>query len=54
VTYHKRQKTLEAWGGVLLEDVSGRRERFDAVLLNFDHGKLIPIKLLEGKERTGF
>lgn len=54
VTYHKRQKTLEAWGSVLLEDASGRRERFNAVLLNLDQGKLIPIKLLGGKERTGF
>jgi hypothetical protein len=46
----KRQ--IEAWG--LLENVLGKEERFDAVLLKFDHGKLAPVKLLEGKERTGF
>ena len=54
VTYHKRQKTIEAWGAVLLDNVLGKEERFDAVLLKFDHGKLTPVKLLEGKERTGF
>jgi hypothetical protein len=54
VTYHKRQKTIEAWGAVLLENVLGKEERFDAVLLKFDHGKLASVKLLEGKERTGF
>jgi hypothetical protein len=48
----KRQ--IEAWGAVLLENVLGKEERFDAVLLKFDHGKLTPVKLLEGKERTGF
>jgi len=51
---HTRQKTIEAWGGVLLENVLGKEERFDAVLLKFDHGKLTPVKLLEGKERNGF
>ena len=54
ITYHKRQKTIEAWYGVVLEDGSGKQERFDAVLLKIDHGTLIPIKHLEGKVRTAF
>ena len=52
VTYHKKQKTIEGWGDVRLEDGSGKQEHFDAVLLKFDSGTLTPIKLLKGKERT--
>jgi hypothetical protein len=54
VTYHKRQKTIEARIGVVLEDGSGKQERFDAVLLKIENGTLTPIKLLEDKERSAF
>jgi hypothetical protein len=54
VTYHKKQKTIEVWGNARLEDGSGREETFDAVLLKLDHGRLMPIKLLTGKEHTAF
>ena len=53
VTYHKRQKTIEARIGVVLEDGSGKQERFDAVL-KIENGTLTPIKLLEDKERSAF
>jgi hypothetical protein len=54
VTYHKRQKTIEARIGVVLEDGSGKQDRFDAVLLKIENGTLTPIKLLEDKERSAF
>jgi hypothetical protein len=54
VTYHKRQKTIEARIGVVLENGSGKDERFDAVLLKIENGTLTPIKLLEDKERSAF
>jgi hypothetical protein len=54
VTYHKRQKTIEARYGVVLEDGSGKQERFEAVLLKIENGTLTPIKLLEDKERSAF
>jgi len=54
VTYHKWQKTIEAWGDVRLRDGTGKQEHFDAVLLKIDHGTLTPIKLLTGKERSVF
>ena len=54
VTYRKRQKTLEAWGDVQLEEGSGKREHFDAALFKLDVGTLALIKLLAIKERTPF
>ena len=54
VTYHKKQKTIEAWGNVRLQNGTGKQERFDAVLLKIDRGTLTPIKLLSGKEHTAF
>jgi hypothetical protein len=52
VTYRKRQKTIEAWGDVSLEEGSGKQERFDAALFKIDSGTLAWIKLLDAKERT--
>lgn len=54
ITYHKKQKTIEAWWGVRLEDSSGKEEHFDAVLFKIGDGTLTPIKLLNGKERSAF
>jgi hypothetical protein len=54
VTYHKSQNTLEARIGVVLEDQSGKQERFDGVLLRIENGRLTPIKLLTDKERSAF
>jgi hypothetical protein len=38
----------------VLENGSGKQERFDAVLLKIENGTLTPIKLLEDKERSAF
>jgi hypothetical protein len=54
VTYRKRQKTIEAWGDVSLEQASGKQERFDAALFKINSGALTLIKLLDTKERTTF
>jgi len=54
VTYHKRQKTIEARIGVVLEDSSGKQQHFDAVLLKIDNGTLTPLKVLKDKERSAF
>ena len=54
VTYRKKAKTIEAWGDVSLEEVSGKQERFDAALFRMDSGRLALIKLLDVKERTTF
>jgi len=54
VTYHKRQKTIEARIGVVLEDHSGKQELFDGVLLRIEDGTLTPIELLKDKERSAF
>jgi hypothetical protein len=54
VTYHKRQKTIEAWGDVCLEQDSAKQERFDGVLFKIDSGTLTFIKLLGIKERNSF
>jgi hypothetical protein len=54
VTYHKRQRTIEAWGNAQLEDGSGKQQRFNAVLLKLDNGTLVPIKALSGKEHSAF
>jgi hypothetical protein len=40
------QKTIEARIGVVLEDGSGKQERFDGVLLKIENGTLTPVKLL--------
>jgi hypothetical protein len=47
----KRQ--IEAWGAVLLENVLGKEERFDAVLLKFDHGKLPRSNFSKEKSELG-
>jgi hypothetical protein len=54
VTYYKRQKTIEAWENVSLENSSGQPQHFDAVLLKIDNRVLTPIKLLQGKEHSAF
>jgi hypothetical protein len=54
ITYHKMQKTIEARIGVVLEDGSGKQERFDGVLLKIENGTLTPAKLLNDKERSAF
>jgi len=54
ITYHKMQKTIEARIGVVLEDGSGKQERFDGVLLKIENGTLTPVKLLNDKERSAF
>ena len=54
VIYRKRQKTIEAWGDVSLEEASGKQEIFDAALFKIDSGTLALIKLLGTKERTTF
>jgi hypothetical protein len=54
VTYRKRQKTIEAWGDVSLEEASGKQERFDAAIFKINSGTLTLIKLLDTKERTTF
>jgi ribosomal protein L37E len=54
VTYHKRQRTIEARIGVVLEDSSGKKERFDGVLLKIENGTLTPVKLLKDKEHSAF
>lgn len=54
ITYRRRQKTIEAWGGVSLEEGTGSQEQFDAALFRIDSGKLSLIKLLNAKERTSF
>jgi hypothetical protein len=54
ITYHKRQKTIEARIGVVLVDGSGKQERFDGVLLKIENGTLTPVKLLKDKEHSAF
>lgn len=54
ITYHKRQRTIEAWHDVRLGDGSGKEEHFQAVLLKIGDESLTPVKLLHGKEHGVF